>query len=238
MKRLVGTFIVIALIGGAVWIGLASGTNRTVMVDDVHGLGNLLSSHGFGCDSVETAIPGMLNANNAEVGICRVRNEPATLYAFASTQEASIHRLRYQEGTDVGWIIGPNWTVALRGPRLAADIAEQLRVDVLVDEHFLNGDFSHERSELECPPGDLVQETIADYGLDARGYTGEPEDAVRVALTGLRPGDEIRVKSHDFGSEAYIYRYGFRAGWVEVGWTGSGWLIGSSSTCATSGIHH
>ena len=237
MKRAIGALVVLGLIGGAVWIGLAS-QRVQYPIQDVHQLGKLLERMGYDCNSVETSIRGMMPADDVEVGICRVRHEPATLYVFQSAEDASRHRLRYQKGTDVAWVTGPNWIVALRGPRLASQIAEAVGVDLLFDEDALVDVSSHDDAELECPPGDLIQSTEADFGYDAQGFRGEPIDAVRRAFAGLRPDDEIRVHLQDFGPWAEIYRDGLRIGIVDLGWTGSGWLVASSSLCGSARIGH
>lgn len=227
----------LGLLGGAVWIGLDSRRVKNPIAD-VHQLGQMLAEAGYGCNSIETFLPGMVPARGAKVGICRVQNEPATLYVFQSEQDASIHRLGFQKGSEVAWVAGSNWIVALRGPRLASRIAEAIGVDVLVDESFLVGKASHEKSELQCPPGDLIQSTDADFPYGAKGFRVEPQEALMRALEGLRPDDEIRVNQQDFGAWAEIYRDELRIGIIDLGWTGSGWLPGSSSFCASSRIVH
>ncbi len=96
-----------------------------------------------------------------------------------------------------------------------------------------------EASELECPEDDLIQSTEALYPFGARGFVGEPEDAVRRVLEGLFPTDLLQTIGSADEVEVQIERNGKLVGRAFITRTEKGgWLVGSSSVCGSSRILH
>jgi len=86
--------------------------------------------------------------------------------------------------------------------------------------------------ELACPPGDPVQESIADYPLAARGYKGSEIAAAHESLIGADP-----YQITPFGDEMAIIDGTKILGIVVPGVTrDGGWLVDSLTVCASTGI--
>lgn len=230
MKRAMGALVVLALIGGAVWIGLTSGRPAPPLrVESVEQLAQMLSAHGFGCGQADRSVPGM-PPRDADYGVCEMGGEPASLFVFERTSSAMTDRWR--PDFDGGWIVGENWVVTIQDARLAIEAADVLGAEALYDPMLAAG--SSSGSRLECPDGDMIQGTSVLIG--GRGFLGTPQDAVREALRGIRTTDVLVLGSR---REVRIFRDDKLIGTASVFRSQKGgWLVDSSTVCASVGIRH
>lgn len=238
MKRALGFVVFVALLGGAVFVGLRSSGTQEIAVRDVEDLGHLLAGSGFGCRDLNMRVPGMLLGYGVQGGICSIEGNSATLYVFDSPGLRAGMEEDYDLGTSVAWVVGHNWIVALTGRELAEQMASAVGARALTDPAFPRNASKEPRS-LDCGEEDLIQATTGTYPFDARGYMGPPEEAVARVLEGLQPTDDLIAAAERGDTYVEILRDGRLIGIASLRYSDAGgWLVESSSVCASARILH